>query len=178
MSKNAPMIYNFEVLKERVIDTLKLTDLNKELKHIKGNTICVGSGGSNVKDCIQNLLKHWDGDVECYIRGDEIHINKVRNPEKYYSCMLKEDVNVILDSITVTDVNPDTPNHLIVEWTGGKIEFRDEKAIVRFGEKPKTVQAVRKVVKTVEKPVKTETSTDTESDHPDTLMSDLQAPEL
>ena len=130
-----------------------------------------GSGGSNVKDCIQNLLKHWDGDVECYIRGDEIHINKVRNPEKYYSCMLKEDVNVILDSITVTDVNPDTPNHLIVEWTGGKIEFRDEKAIVRFGEKPKTVQAVRKVVKTVEKPVKTETSTDTESDTSETSES-------
>ena len=48
MSKNAPMSYNFEVLKERVWDTLRLTDLNKEWKKIKGSTICVGSGGSNV----------------------------------------------------------------------------------------------------------------------------------
>ena len=121
-------------------------------------------GGSNVKDCIQKLLKHWDGDVECYIRGDEIHINKVRNPEKYYSCMIKEEVNVITDSISITDVNPDTPNHLIVTWTGGKIEFRDEKAIVRFGEKPVTMEAVRKVTKTVIEPVKTTSSdTDTES---------------
>ena len=48
MSKNAPMSYNFEVLKERIWDTLRLTDLNKELKKIKGSTICVGSGGSNV----------------------------------------------------------------------------------------------------------------------------------
>lgn len=48
MSKNEPMNYNFKMLKERIIDTLKLTKLNKELKKIKGNTICVGSGGSKV----------------------------------------------------------------------------------------------------------------------------------
>ena len=48
MSKNAPMNYNFEVLKVRVLDTFKLTNINKELNRIKGNTICFGSGGSNV----------------------------------------------------------------------------------------------------------------------------------
>ena len=48
MSKNDPMIYNFNLLKERVINTLNLTDINKQLKKIKGNTICVGSGGSKV----------------------------------------------------------------------------------------------------------------------------------
>ena len=48
MSKNDPMIYNFNLLKERIIDTLNLTKLNKKLKKIKGNTICVGSGGSKV----------------------------------------------------------------------------------------------------------------------------------
>ena len=32
MSKNDPMNYNFDMLKERVLDTLKLTNLNKELK--------------------------------------------------------------------------------------------------------------------------------------------------
>ncbi len=123
-----------------------------------------GGGGSNVKDCIQKLLKHWDGDVECYIRGDEIHINKVRKPEDYYSCEIKEDTNVILDSITVTDVNPDTPNHLTVTWTGGTIEFRDERAIARFGEKPKEMEAVRKVVKVVYE----ETDSDEEESDEDT----------
>lgn len=48
MSKNDPMSYNFEILKERVFDTLNLTDVSKELKKIKGPTICVGSGGSHV----------------------------------------------------------------------------------------------------------------------------------
>jgi len=48
MSKNDPMKYNFDILKERVFDTLKLTNVNKKLKKIKGPTICVGSGGSNV----------------------------------------------------------------------------------------------------------------------------------
>ena len=48
MSKNDPMIYNFNLLKERVINTLNLTNINKQLKKIKGNTICVGSGGSKV----------------------------------------------------------------------------------------------------------------------------------
>lgn len=48
MSKNDPMIYNFNLLKERIFDTLKLTNINNQLKKIKGNTICVGSGGSKV----------------------------------------------------------------------------------------------------------------------------------
>ena len=48
MSKNDPMKYNFDMLKERILDTLKSTNINNQLKKIKGNTICVGSGGSKV----------------------------------------------------------------------------------------------------------------------------------
>lgn len=48
MSKNDSMKYNFENLKERVLDTLKHTNINKQLKKVKGPTICVGSGGSKV----------------------------------------------------------------------------------------------------------------------------------
>lgn len=48
MSKNDPMNYNFNLLKERILDTLKSTNLNKQLKKIKGPTICIGSGGSKV----------------------------------------------------------------------------------------------------------------------------------
>jgi len=48
MNKNDSMVYNFNLLKERIIDTLNLTNLNKQLKKVKGNTICIGSGGSKV----------------------------------------------------------------------------------------------------------------------------------
>ena len=110
-----------------------------------------GSGTSgNVKECLQKLLKHWDGDVECIFRGKNVYIQKVRDPEKYYSCMLYEGVNVFSDGVSVTDINPNTPNHLIVEWTDGTIEFKDEKLIARFGEKRKTMTAVKKVVQEVE----------------------------
>ncbi len=56
MSKNDPMNYNFEMLKERVIDTLNLTNLNNKLKKIKGNTICIGSGGSKVVASFASLV--------------------------------------------------------------------------------------------------------------------------
>ena len=56
MSKNKSMNYNFSLLKERVIDTLKLTNVNKQLNKIKGPTICVGSGGSNVVAAYASLV--------------------------------------------------------------------------------------------------------------------------
>lgn len=104
------------------------------------------SNSGNVKECLQKLLTHWDGDVECVIRGKNVFINKVRDPEEFYSCALLETVNVFSDGITLTDINPNTPNHLVVEWTGGTIEMSDEKLIARFGEKLKTMTAVKKVV--------------------------------
>ena len=104
------------------------------------------SSTGNVKECLQKLLTHWDGDVECVFRGKNVFINKIRNPDEFYSCALIEGINLFTDNISLTDINPNTPNHLIVEWTGGTIEFRDEKLIARFGEKLKTMTAVRKVV--------------------------------
>ena len=113
-----------------------------------GSSSSAKSGGSseNVKGCLQKLLKHWDGDVECVFRGKNVYINKIRNPEEHYTCALYEGLNVFTDNTSVTDINPNTPNHLIVEWTGGTIEFKDEKLIFRFGEKVRTLTAVRKVV--------------------------------
>lgn len=56
MSQNNPMNYNFDLLKERILDTLKLTNINKKLKKIKGNTIFVGSGGSKVVATFASLV--------------------------------------------------------------------------------------------------------------------------
>lgn len=56
MSKNEPMNYNFKILKERLLDTINSTNLNKKLKKIKGNTICIGSGGSKVVATFASLV--------------------------------------------------------------------------------------------------------------------------
>jgi hypothetical protein len=48
MSQNDTMIYNFKILKERTLNTLSSTKSIKQLKNIKGPTLCIGSGGSNV----------------------------------------------------------------------------------------------------------------------------------
>lgn len=122
------------------------------------------SSGGSIKEALQNLLKHWDGEVECYIRGDEVHINKIRDPEKYYVGIVQERMNVFSDSIRLTDVNSNVPNILEVNWTEGVITIKDESSIKRFGEILTTVEAVRKEVVEVEKKVETETTTDTEAD--------------
>ena len=50
------MIYNFEILKERTLNTLNLTTSIKKLNKIKGPTICVGSGGSNVVAAFASII--------------------------------------------------------------------------------------------------------------------------
>lgn len=91
------------------------------------------SSGGSIKEALQKLLTYWDGEVECYIRGDEVHVNKIRDPSKYYSSVLYEGVNVFSDSVTLTDVNPNTCNYLEVVWTGGTVTIQDERLIKRFG---------------------------------------------
>ncbi len=97
-----------------------------------GLTKKVSQGGA-IREALQKLLTHWDGQVECRIKGREVHINKIRNPEKYHIGVLKEGVNIFSDSVTVTDVNPNTTNYLEVRWKGGVITIKDEALIKRFG---------------------------------------------
>lgn len=115
---------------------------------------------SSAKECIQKLLKHWDGEVECRIRDNKVYINKIREPQSSYRLVLQEGVNVFSDSITVTDVNPKTVNHLVVRWTGGTISFKDEELIDRFGEIKSEVEAVKKIIKKTSTTSNAATSTD------------------
>ena len=99
--------------------------------------------GTTIKEALQKLLKHWDGEVECYIRGDDVYVHKVRDPKTYTSLLLQEGVNVLSGSIHVKDYNPDTVNSLTVKWTDGLIEFKDPILVERFGEQDIVVDAVR-----------------------------------
>ncbi|MBQ6220019.1 MAG: hypothetical protein IJH63_00390 [Methanobrevibacter sp.] len=109
------------------------------------------SGASSCKEAVQKLLTHWDGYVECRIRDGVVHIHKIREPQKNCTLLLQEGVNVFSSSIKVTDVNPDTVNHLIVHWSGGTITFKDEELINRFGDIVKEVDAVKTISNTVDK---------------------------
>lgn len=99
------------------------------------------SSGGTIKEALQKLLTYWDGEVECYIRDDEVHINKIREPQKYYSSVLYEGVNVFADTVNLTDINPTTCNYLEVVWTGGTVTIQDEAMIKRFGMVKTTVLA-------------------------------------
>ncbi len=129
-----------------------------------------GSSGGSIKESLQKLLTHWDGQVECYIRGDTVCINKIRDPDSFHMGILQEGVNVFYDSVTLTDINSNTPNILEVEWTGGTITFRDEELIKRFGEIKSQMTAVRKevVTTTVEKEVTTDSGDSDEEGDEDT----------
>ena len=99
--------------------------------------------GTTIKEALQKLLKHWDGEVECYIRDDKVYVHKVRDPVDHTGLLLQEGLNVYTGSITVKDTNPNTVNHLTVVWTDGEIEFQDKNLIKRFGKKEERVDAVK-----------------------------------
>ena len=122
------------------------------------------SSGSSAKECVQKLLKHWDGEVECRIIGNRVYINKVREPQSNYSLLLQEGLNIFRDSIKITDVNPNTVNYLVVKWSEGKITIKDSELIKRFGTIKSEVQAVKKVIKTT---TKSSSSDDDSSDSSD-----------
>ena len=126
------------------------------------------SSSSSAKECIQKLLTHWDGEVECFIRGEKVYINKIKDPKSDYHLLLQEGVNIISDSLQITDVNPNTVNHLTVKWTEGTIVLKDEELITRFGKIEKEIQAVKKVVQTESKTKNKTTNNNTE----DTSSSD------
>ena len=104
------------------------------------------SNGSSIKSAIKQVLYGWNGDVECYLKDDTIHIHKIRDPT---SAKLKliEDVNVFLDSISVTDIDPNTPNKLIVKWKNNSFIIKDAARIKRFGEVSKTIKSSNKTEK-------------------------------
>lgn len=104
------------------------------------------SSATTIKEAIKEVLSIWDGEVECKTINDTMYINKVPNPAAGEPLLLYEGMNVLDDSVTITDINPDTVNFLTVHWEGGEdIVLRDEKLITRFGEKPLELDAVKKI---------------------------------
>ena len=120
-----------------------------------------GSEASTIKEAIKDILKMRDGEIECRTVNEVMYINKIPEPEKA-EISLVEGIDIIQGSINITDINPDTINHLTVHWQGGEdIIMKDDALIERFGEKKAEMDAVKRLVTTGAK--KSKSSTDSAS---------------
>lgn len=114
------------------------------IKAIGGDTSSSkSSSGSSIKNAIKEVLYGWNGDVECYLRDDTIYINKIRDPTSA-KLQLIEDVNVFLEGVSIKDIDPNTPNKLIVKWSNNQYIIKDDERIKRFGEVTKTITSSNK----------------------------------
>ena len=111
-----------------------------------GSSNSSSSTPSTIKEALKEVLSGWDGDVECFIREDTIHVRKIKEPQSA-SLSLIESQNVFYDSVSVTDYNPSTVNRLIVKWKKKSLVLKDDNLIRRFGLISKSVVADSKLTK-------------------------------
>lgn len=117
-----------------------------------GNNIVKAMGGegdssssssdsvSSIKSCIQELLYPWNGEAYCVVRDDTVHIGRIPGPTGTSLSLIEGD-NVYFDSISVTDVDSEIPNKLIVKYGGKEYIIKDDVRISRFGEIKKEITA-------------------------------------
>ena len=107
-----------------------------------GNPTSSGSSGSqnfgSIKEALTDVLYGWDGEVECYLRDDTVHIRKIKSPTTA-TLKLIEGENVYLDSVSVTDVNPSSINHISSDFKDYHLSISDDDRIERFGKISKKI---------------------------------------
>lgn len=92
MSTNDPMVYNFELMKKRIMDTLALTDVNKYLNKIKGSTIFVGSGGSKVVASYASLVFNLKNNCcTCVGEPRDVLYENIRGYKNIFVCSYSGD---------------------------------------------------------------------------------------
>ena len=98
------------------------------------------------KDALKKAVSGWDVDVEIRVEKDTVYVNKIKDPTKT-KLVINEFENAQYDSITVTDINPQTTNKLTVNYKGYELTLQDDLLIKRFGENSETME-VDEFVKT------------------------------
>lgn len=106
------------------------------------------SSGSSIKEALKQAVSKWDGEVEINLRGDTVYVNKIKDPSST-KLVLNEYDNIIYDSITATDVNPQTINTLKLTFKGYELKLTDDALIKRFGVIKKSINAPKEI-KTLE----------------------------
>ena len=97
------------------------------------------STGGTIKEALKDVLYHWDGEAECFIRDDTVYIRKIPSPSTA-TLNLIEGKNIDLNSVSVSDYNPSSINHLSCEFKEYNLTIEDEYLIKRFGKIGATVK--------------------------------------
>ena len=82
-------------------------------------------------------MSKWDGDVEIRLEEDTVYVNKIPDPTTA-KITIDEFNNAFYDSITVTDINSETTNKLVLKFKDYELTIKDDTLIKRFGEKKDT----------------------------------------
>lgn len=98
------------------------------------------SAGSTIKDALKKAVSGWDGDVEVRVVEDTVYVNKIKDPTST-KLVLNEYENVMYDSVTVTDINPQTVNVMTLKYKDYELTLQDDILIKRFGKIPQQVEA-------------------------------------
>lgn len=113
------------------------------IKAIGGDTSSSDDSGnasaSTIKEALKKAVSGWDGDVEIRVEEDTVYVNKIKVPTET-QLVINEFDNVQYDSVTVTDINPQTVNKLTCNYQGYELTLQDDLLIKRFGENAETVE--------------------------------------
>ena len=98
-------------------------------------------------ESLLDLIKPYDGEIFLLVRGDTVICRRIEIPE-WSAIWAYEGVNIVDDSVTVTDYSPEIYNTIEVEYGSNfqntlKISFN--KHVELFGERKTTIQATKKV---------------------------------
>ena len=143
-----------EIIKSKCIAVFGTTakEMADELiKAMGGETSSSDSGStssSSIKEAIKDVLWNWDGEAECYIRNDTVHVRKIPSPTDA-KLTLAEGDNIDMGSINITDYNPTAVNHVKTTFQKYELTIQDDHLVKRFGQIPQNIE-MDSSVKTLE----------------------------
>lgn len=126
---------------------------------LNGNFVSSSGGGSETSsgesetkpmsgwESLLDLIKPYDGEIFLLVRGDTVVCKRIEIPT-WSAIWAYEGVNIVDDSVTVTDYSPEIYNTLEVQYGSefqNTITLYFNKHIELFGERKKTIQATKKV---------------------------------
>lgn len=97
------------------------------------------ASATTIKEALKKAVSGWDGDAEIRVELDTVYVNKIKDPTKT-KLVINEFDNVQFDSVTVTDINPQTTNKLTCNYKGYELTLQDDLLIKRFGVNAETIE--------------------------------------
>lgn len=98
---NDPMSYNFELLKERIFDTLNFNYNYKTMSKIKNSVLCVGSGGSKVvADYASTVFVHKNSCCSKALEPRDVLYENIKTYKNLFVCSYSGNnhgVNILKD---------------------------------------------------------------------------------